>query len=147
MWVDFRGTRTATNLARELQVPPALVRRHLKPKAELVNPYNQTMTGYYSVEAAREFFASEAGQEALAEHQAGGRKARGVDAELFESCLVRWSTTRRDRAPDYHEASGATVRICGGIATITLTDGRKVRKTTGSLGFQVIPLQEGKEAA
>lgn len=133
----FKGTRKDTNLAKDLRVPVVLIRRHLTCVHTERNPRNHLEMGYYKVDEAKAFFASDEGKAAIAAHKAAGKDA---NVTTLENCLMRWTTFRPGGPPLEHEGIATKVRLTERIATFWLEDGTRIRKTRGSCGFEVVPL-------
>lgn len=142
MFQDFRGTKTATNLAKDLGVPMAAIRKFLTPVCSRRNPYNGTSVDYYSVEQAATFFATPEGQKAAMDC-----KKEKPASKVLENCDVRWTDIPPGMQPIIQSATGATVKITGQVASIALPDGRKFRKAITSIGFYCSNGQETIDAS
>lgn len=76
--------------------------------------------------------------EQIAEARAASKKARerASEGEVHRRCTVQWlEWFGKGVRPEEHRVEGATVRVKGCFATVTLPDGDTFRKKLGATGF------------
>lgn len=140
IFTDFRGIKTATNLAKLLGVPASVIKKYLTPVHTGSNPkgFHLAKVDYYSVDAARAFFDSPEGKAALLEKIEKEKPA----IKVLHNCAVVWTDFKPGQQPVMNQAAGVDVVVKGKFATFELPDGQKIRKPITSFGFACTNGQE-----